>query len=224
MTSNETKKARGFGLALLLFASLATHASAQVERIVGGPQFILWSVEWWPEEPQEPHKHDGPTVIVYASDGVLKNAAGRQEAHHRGEVAYFPEGQTLNTGQLVSDQDDALTAVIFELRDTRPFTPKPSAEAPAFPRDGAIRVLENERVIVWDVTYPARQPTPFHRHEKPAMRVFLSEGRFRVETRSNAPPRTVTLRSMATLGVVPGTVDSEEALENAVRAIEIEVK
>ena len=50
----------------------------------------------------------------------------------------------------------------------------------AFPREGSEQILENERVIVWDATWPNGVPQPYHRHRYDLTGVFLQWGPLRV--------------------------------------------
>jgi hypothetical protein len=53
---------------------------------------------------------------------------------------------------------------------------------PPFPRKGAVKVLENCRVIVWNVTWLKGQWSAMHRHYRDAIIVTLRGGR--VEARA----------------------------------------
>ncbi len=46
----------------------------------------------------------------------------------------------------------------------------------AFPRPGSKKILENDRVIVWDYTWTPNEPTPMHFHDKDVVVVFLNDG------------------------------------------------
>ena len=46
----------------------------------------------------------------------------------------------------------------------------------AFPRPGVKKILENERVIVWDCTWSPGVDIPMHFHDKDAVVVFLEDG------------------------------------------------
>lgn len=54
------------------------------------------------------------------------------------------------------------------------FLSLPAQELPhAFPRDGATRVFDNERVTIWDVTWIQGKPSPMHRHKYDLVGVYL---------------------------------------------------
>jgi hypothetical protein len=68
-------------------------------------------------------------------------------------------------------------SVIVELKD---HTVAPIANTTgyplAFPRPHARKLLENDRVIVWDYTWRPKEPTPMHFHDKDALVVFEATG------------------------------------------------
>ena len=66
----------------------------------------------------------------------------------------------------------------------RPALAQPAQDGPdyphAYPRDGVAKRFENERVIVWEVIWPAGAPQPYHRHRYDMTGVFLRWGPLRV--------------------------------------------
>ena len=50
----------------------------------------------------------------------------------------------------------------------------------AFPRAGTTKLLENDRVIVWDATWPDGVPQPYHRHRYDMTGVFFRWGPLKV--------------------------------------------
>jgi hypothetical protein len=74
-------------------------------------------------------------------------------------------------------------SVLIELKDhpVEPLantTPYPLA----FPRPGVKKLLENERVVVWQYTWRADQPTPMHFHDKDVLVVFEGNGTLKSTT------------------------------------------
>jgi hypothetical protein len=62
--------------------------------------------------------------------------------------------------------------------DTRAGKPAVETWAPQFPRPGATKVFENERVIVWDQIY---QDQPFmHRHVRDQLNIVLEDGPIKI--------------------------------------------
>ena len=46
----------------------------------------------------------------------------------------------------------------------------------AFPRPGSKKLLQNDRVVVWDYSWKPGVPTPMHFHDKDVVVLFLEEG------------------------------------------------
>ena len=59
----------------------------------------------------------------------------------------------------------------------------------AFPRPGSKKILENDKVIVWDCTWTPGVATPMHFHDKDVVVVFLQEG----DLKSTTPDGKETL-------------------------------
>jgi hypothetical protein len=67
--------------------------------------------------------------------------------------------------------------VVIELKDhaTAPI-PNNSGYPLAFPRPRAKKLLENDKVIVWDYGWRPHEPTPMHFHDKDTLVVFEETG------------------------------------------------
>jgi quercetin dioxygenase-like cupin family protein len=105
--------------------------------------------------------------------------------------------------------------------------PKP-AEAAAtksgFPRDGATKGLENDRVAVWDVTWIQGQRIPRRQQGRDAVVVFLKGGVIR-QSPEGAAVNDTRWNVGDVLYVPAGTdVPSEEATQGPPRAVVIELK
>src|SRR5580704_5512916 len=59
----------------------------------------------------------------------------------------------------------------------------------AFPRPGAKKILENEKVIVWDNTWVPGEAAPMHFHDKDTVAVYLEDG----DVKSTTLDGTVTV-------------------------------
>ena len=75
-------------------------------------------------------------------------------------------------------------AIVIDLKE-HPVPPieNTSGYPVAFPRPGIKKVLENERVIVWDYTWEPNVATPMHFHDKDVVVLFLEDG----DLKSTAP-------------------------------------
>jgi quercetin dioxygenase-like cupin family protein len=95
---------------------------------------------------------------------------------------------------------------------------------PPFPRQGAVKVLENERVVVWDVTWPKGVRGPLHEHYRDAVLVTLTGGtirKFPLHDKSSV----VTYKPGTVIFAPKGTIHSEEGISDVPRhAIVIQLK
>lgn len=100
-----------------------------------------------------------------------------------------------------------------------------AAPQPAFPRDGARQIIDNERVVVWEVVLPAGKPTQLHRHERDLVAVYPTGGTIKV-TRSDGTSMTTVRKAGEAMAQPKGAIHIEEGLSSgeAVRAVVIELK
>jgi len=122
--------------------------------------------------PQTPPKPviDNDRVTVW---GVGAAPAARTydavEVSMSGAAQFLPFGKPPNHNPRFS--------IMIDLKD-HPVAPiaNTSGYPLAFPRPGSKKILENDRVIVWDYTWTPNVPTPMHFHDKDAVVIFLEDG------------------------------------------------
>jgi hypothetical protein len=141
-------------------------------------------------------------VVVYLSDGKV------------GEVAFEPKGASLSGRR----------SIVVELKDRIvPPYPNTSGYPNAFPRPGSKKLLENERVVVWDYTWTPGVATPVHFHDKDVVVVYLADGALTSTTPDGAS--TVNEHTFGFAKFNPGNrVHSELLSRGTARAIIIELK
>jgi hypothetical protein len=95
---------------------------------------------------------------------------------------------------------------------------------PGFPRDGATKILENDRVIVWDNTWHKGKPTPLHEHPVDYLSITLVQGTVKVTDRdgksntASVPLGFVRFNPKGVVHIEEGISDQER------RAIMVELK
>jgi quercetin dioxygenase-like cupin family protein len=93
-----------------------------------------------------------------------------------------------------------------------------------FPREGATKVLENDRVAVWMIQWTKGRPTPVHEHRLDVVAVAVDP----TETRATAPDGSSTpVRSWRPGDVFfqpAGVIHREESLGDGGRLVAIELK
>lgn len=133
---------------ILLFCAMLFQAASQtaMKPVIENDRVAVWDVT------KQSTARPLDTVVVFLS----------------GSAVFLPKGALPNiTGR----------SMVIDLKD-HPVAPiaNPTKYPLAFPRPGSKKLLENERVIVWDYTWEPGVATPMHFHDKDVVVVFLDEG------------------------------------------------
>ena len=94
---------------------------------------------------------------------------------------------------------------------------------PAYPRDGATKMLENEHVIVWDISW-LKQTYPIHRHRYDHTGVYYSPGD-RMITSTEGETREVHTPAWNISFQLAGVTHTESGIsDDPLRAVFIQIK
>jgi hypothetical protein len=115
---------------------------------------------------------DNERVTVWDASGVMPPAQHDFVAislSHKGTAYFGRQGDTPGkAGQRI---------VVVELKDHAPAPIANSTSFPlAFPRPHVRKLLENDKVIVWDYVWRPKEPTSMHFHDKDTLVVFEATG------------------------------------------------
>jgi len=95
---------------------------------------------------------------------------------------------------------------------------------PVFPREGAKQLIDNERVTVWDATWPIGKPTAMHQNNFDMVTVELENAAIRI-TGKNGKAKSSSFKPGQASFVVKGIAQMEEGSSNPSRhAIVVELK
>ena len=95
---------------------------------------------------------------------------------------------------------------------------------PPFPRPGVVKMLENARVVVWNISWPKGQPTAMHRHVYDLVGSYYTSGD-RIITEVDGTKRTVTNKAGEITFRQKGLTHIEEGTSDPpLRAVFIELK
>jgi hypothetical protein len=95
---------------------------------------------------------------------------------------------------------------------------------PAFPRQNATKLLETDRIVVWDIVWPQGQPSPLHRHLFDQVGTYYQSGG-RAITPVDGPRRQSTTPVGNISTTRKGTTHVEEGITDPpLRAVFIELK
>lgn len=127
-------------------AALPWYAEAETQRVFENERVIAW--RFASGERAEPLVRDRrlPGVVVALADGAVRIV------------------DDVNT---VMTRDVASGVVLIAIKDApRDRLETPFGMIPAFPREGVRRIVENDSVAVWAVTWTTGLKTPPHFHDK----------------------------------------------------------
>jgi cytochrome b561 len=132
---------------------------------------LVWNISWLKQEyPTHRHQYDHVGVYYTAGDRIIISPEGERRASHTEpwNITFQPRGVT-HAEQGASDEP--LRAVFVQIKDEpRTDAPAPAAD-PAFPVDGPVQRLENERAVVWDYGAADSVAPMTHRHARDAVAV-----------------------------------------------------
>jgi hypothetical protein len=145
----------------------------------------------------------------------------RTVARKSGEVVYIERG-TVATLETISKGPARI--IIVELKDLAvPPLPNNSRYPLAFPRPGATKVFENDRIVAWNLTWKLGVPTAVHYHDKDVVIVFRDSGSIK-STQLNGES-TVADDEFGTIRFSKSNrIHSEELVKGKEGAIVLELK
>ena len=114
-------------------------------------------------------------------------------------------------------------AVLFLLICVFPLAHAQVDAPPAYPREGATKILENQHVIVWDISW-LKQDYPVHRHRYDHTGVYYSPGE-RIITSSEGEAREVQTPAWGISFQLAGVTHTESGIsDEPLRAVFIQIK
>jgi hypothetical protein len=156
-----------------ILASLATPALAQSPApVIDNERVTVRDVVLQPGMPGPAIQHAGDYVILYFEGGRIRAADGKTATHPSGSASFGHGGTTSDTAT-----NGPAHEVVVELKDAPSKTvPNTTGLPPAFPREGSKKVLENEKVRVWNYAWQMGKPTPMHFHNTEVVVVYRGNG------------------------------------------------
>jgi len=154
------------------------------KKILENDRVIVWDMQLRKGQRAAMHTHPYDIVSVTLTPGGHQDNGSDGVSEDRmfkmGDVRFTPKGRTHFEVGLT---DPPRRAIVTELKPVAPGgTPaaqESSTYPPAYPREGARKILENDRVILWDVTLENNRRTEMHGHPYDFMSVTLSPGAIR---------------------------------------------
>ena len=163
-------------LSLAAMAAVAvfglTHAALAQAPVINNGRVTVRDVALKQGQPGATIQHAGDYVVLYISGGRIRGADSRSQTHAPGSAMAGHGGTTSDTAL-----DGDAHEVVAELKDSPSNTvPNTTGLPPGFPREGAKKVFENDKVRVWNYTWLPGKPTPMHFHNTEIVVVYLGNG------------------------------------------------
>jgi ketosteroid isomerase-like protein len=196
-------------------------------RLFENERVVVWDVIWKKGVPTPLHQHRLEVVGVTLVPGIVRSTypdgtTREGSLEEAGAVTSGGKG-LLHREEGVSDV--ARRAILIELKEgaSPPAIEQPKDVPLAWPREGARKVLENDRVIVWDYEFRSGRDMPLHFHDKDTVVVELAPGVLRGYPLEGAPQET-TWTGMTARWAPRGRIHREEVVRGNPRVVAVELK
>jgi hypothetical protein len=144
----------------VLCVDSALRSQHSAAPLIDNERVTVWEVTAGDPTPPRPA---GDTVHVSLSDP--------------GKAVFVPKGATANPASLGG------RVLVIDLKDARVAPLRNTSGYPnAFPRLGAKKILDNDRVVVWDYAWTPNVPTPMHFHDKDVVVTYVESGELKSTT------------------------------------------
>jgi len=200
-----------------------------VRQLFDNERVTVWEAVWKHGVAQPFHRHRYDMAAVYLQFGRIRVTTPEgtvvEPKPFDPPFAYFQrKGITHKEEGAGKPGDPEELAIIVDLKETAPSEFQlPPGMKPAFPRDGAKNVLENDRVRMWDYTWLEKTPVGWHVHDYDAVEVYVNGGTILTKF-GDGHQETRPVAFKEARYIPRGQRDYEEAVSGTPRAITIELK
>lgn len=151
-------------------------ASAQGNKpIIDNDRVTVWDVTWTKDQPSFTGASGHDAVTVYLSGADFRIGPSRTVTHKTGDAVFRPKGTQPNEIWVGTGAPPHTVEILLKDSDKRPAANN-SGNPLAFPRPGATKLIDNNRVLVWDNRWTPGVPTSMHFHDKDVVVAYLEDG------------------------------------------------
>jgi hypothetical protein len=195
------------------------------KQLIDNERVTVWEVVSQKGKPSGMHRHKYDGIGIDLADASVKvtSEQGAVSNNNRqvGQVFWLRKGAAESQE---TTSDTPRRAIIAELKDVRvPPLKNNSGFADAFPRQDGKKLLENDRIVVWDYSWTPGKPTVMHFHDKDVVVVYLGNGDL-----SSTTPDGKTVVNSYTFGQAKfnprDRTHSELLVKGSQRVIAVELK
>jgi len=163
--------------------------------------------------------HAGDYVVLYYQGGRIQGADGKTANHPSGGASFGHGGSTSDTAL-----NGPAREIVVDIKNIPSRTvPNTTGLPPAFPRPGSKKILENDKVRVWNYAWVPGKPSPLHFHDTEVVVVFRGNGD--IASTSRDGQKTVAHHSPGDIVFnAPNRAHSEEVVKGQQSAIMLELK
>jgi hypothetical protein len=167
-------------LLAVLAASLPAFAApaALPPPVIDNDRVTVWDITMNPGDSAPMTPSDMDRVVMYVEDGAIgnSNATGSDIYFARkfGDARFLPKGAAANDKLLIARPAHEIVVALKDRPEPR--APNPTSYPLAFPRPGAVKVLENDRAIIWRYSWTPGKPTAMHFHDKDVVVAYRYDG------------------------------------------------
>jgi hypothetical protein len=199
--------------------------SHDAKMVLDNEAVAVWDVTWEKGKPTPMQECPLDQLSVTLNEGAVKvtksGGTWAIEEETFGSVRLESKG-TVEAKEGVSEQPSR--QIIFQLKDYAPHNEPIIKGIPGqFPRPGATKLFETDRIIVWDTTW--KELSQLHAHYTHTAAVFIQGGTIHSFSPQGEGQRDVTHKAgdviMGSLRNIP---HQEQQIEGSPRAIWIEFK
>ena len=195
-------------------------------KVLENDRVQVWDVTWPKGQPTAMHEHlyDQISITLVAGSIKVTRPGGSPTLGKSqfGSVNFVRKG-TVHAEEGMSDV--AQHKIMVQLKpSTSPAVGTRDGVPAAFPREGAVKVLDNDRAVIWDYTWKPGQRVPRHANYLDSVTVFLEGGTIRLQRDQGEPTETVRKAGDVVYSSHSQDVYIDEAGSGSPRAIIVELK
>ena len=167
-------------LLLLTAASPAWAAPVSGNKVIDNDRVAVFDIKLKPGDSAPVTPTYLESVILYLEGGhfrTMSNGKVHSVTHAFGDAVFMPRGSAAFDTLEGGGSNTMAHEILVVLKDhPLPAIANKSGFPDAFPRPGSVRVLDNERVTVWNYSWTKGVPTKMHFHDKDVVVSYRYDG------------------------------------------------